>query len=292
MLVKILKGTGMVLGSLVLLLGIAYAVIARNITERVEKTYDFARESFPIPNDSLSIERGKHVALIKGCIECHGENLAGKVMIDEPPMGRLVATNLTRGKGGLPDDYAAEDWIRALRHGVGRNGRPLIFMPSHETTLLSQEDMAALIAYCRQLPPVDQAWAPIKLGPVVQVFSYLDKMPLLSVEKIDHHRALLTQADTSGGIAQGKYLAVSCSGCHQPDFKGGEGAAPGSPPVPNLTRSGHVGQWTQQQFIHTLRTGHTPEGRVLKNEDMPWKMTAQYQEKELVALYKYFRSLP
>lgn len=282
----------MVLGSLVLLLGIAYAVIARNITERVEKTYDFARESFPIPNDSLSMERGKHVALIKGCIECHGENLAGKVMIDEPAMGRLVATNLTRGKGGLPDDYAAEDWIRALRHGVGRNGRPLIFMPSHETTLLSQEDMAALIAYCRQRPPVDQQWAPIKLGPVVEVFSYLDKMPLLSVEKIDHHRALLSQADTSGGIAQGKYLAVSCSGCHQPTFKGGEGVAPGSPPVPDLTRSGHVGKWTPQQFIHTLRTGHTPEGRILKNEDMPWKMTAQYQEKELVALYKYFQSLP
>ncbi len=212
-------------------------------------------------------------------------------MNDDGAIGRLVAGNLTGGKGGLPAGYDVSDWLAALRHGVHQNGKPLLFMPSHETTLLSQQDMAALIAYCRQIPKVDNVVPANDLGPVAMIMSYLDKMPLLSVEKIDHTRPMIVRADSTEGAAQGKYLAVSCSGCHRENFKGGEPLAPGFPPVPDITRAGHVGKWTKAQFIATLTSGRTPEGHVLKNEDMPWKMTAQYTLGELYSLYAYRKSI-
>ena len=102
---------------------------------------------------------------------------------------------------------------------------------------------------------------------------------------------MVTSADTTESIAQGKYLAVSCTGCHQPNLTGGEPVAPGFPPAPNITSSGHPGKWTLDQFVHTLRTGKTPTGRQMNPEHMPWKMTAQYSDKELASLYKYVRSI-
>lgn len=288
---KIFKWTGIVLLSVLSLLGIGYAVATFSINSRIHKNYTFARENLEIPSDSATLARGKHLVAIKGCQDCHGADLSGKIIIDDGAIGRLPASNLTRGKGGLPDNYATTDWVTALRHGIGKTGRPLIFMPSHETTLLSAQDMAAIIAYCQTAPSVDHELPPIDLGPVAKVMGYLDKMPLLSVEKIDHTKAMVAEADTAEGAVQGKYLAISCSGCHRTNFKGGDPLAPGLPPVPDLTLTGNVGKWTKEQFITTLRTGKTPSGHQMNSDDMPWKMTAQYEDKELSSLYAFFKTI-
>ncbi|GAB3559796.1 c-type cytochrome [Spirosoma fluminis] len=288
---KIGKWLGLGLLTLIVLGSLAYGFVAYNISQRSQKTYSFARETLSISPDSTTLKKGEHLATIKGCIECHGANLAGKMMIDDPALGRLVASNLTKGKGGLPADYSTADWLIALRHGIDRSGRPLLFMPSHESTLLAEADLQALIAYCQQAPAVDHILPSNDLGPVVNIMAYLDKMPLLSVEKIDHTKPIVAHVDTTEGVAQGKYLAVSCTGCHQPSLKGGEPLVPGQPPVPDITRTGNVGRWTQAQFVNTLRTGKTPKGHQISNDDMPWKMTAQYSDKELASLYRYFRSI-
>ncbi|MCF0070068.1 c-type cytochrome [Dyadobacter sp. CY261] len=291
MIKKILKWTAIVLAGVALVAICTYTYMSVTMKTRMNKLYAFEKETIHIPMDSTSIERGKHLVAIKGCQDCHGSKLEGKVMNDDGAIGRLVAANLTNGKGGLPENYDVSDWVVALRHGVHQNGKPLIFMPSHETTLLSQQDLASLVAYCRQVPDIDNVLPENDLGPVAVVMSYLGKMPLLSVEKIDHNKPMVAVADSTEGPAQGKYLAVSCSGCHRENFKGGEPIAPGFPPVPDITSSGHVGNWTKEQFIATLTSGKTPEGRVLKNEDMPWKMTAQYTRAELSSLYQYLQSI-
>ena len=288
----LLKWTGIILGSLLSLLLVSYLLIANNIGNRTEKTYSFTAETLSVPTDQATINRGKHLAVIKGCTDCHGSNMAGKVMVDDVPLGRLAARNLTKGKGGLSAKYSAADWLVALRHGVDPNtGKPLLFMPSHETTQLAKSDMTALIAYCQQLAPVDIELPPVRRGPLLNVMSYLGKMPLFPVEMIDHTKRMVASADTTESIAQGKYLAVSCSGCHQPNLKGGDPIAPGFPPAPNITSSGDPGKWTLAQFVHTLRTGKTPEGHQMNSEHMPWKMTAQYTQTELASLYKYVRSI-
>lgn len=288
---KIFKWAACGILALVAVVTAGYFSIAYNIKRRTEKSYAFPVETLEIKSDSASLSRGRHLTIIKGCQDCHGADLAGKVMIDDPGLGQMVAPNLSKGKGGLAQDYSTADWVMALRHGVDRSGQALIFMPSHETTLLSARDMSAIIAYCQQIPPVDHELPAINLGPVANVMGYLGKMPLLSVEKINHVLPILAEADTTEGVEQGKYLAISCGGCHRSDFKGGDPIAPGMPSVPDITSSGNVGKWTQAQFIQTLRTGKTPAGHQLINEQMPWKMTAQYEQKELASLYQYFRTI-
>jgi mono/diheme cytochrome c family protein len=291
MIKKILKWAGISLLAIMCTAATGFLGIRYDIQRRATRQYVFEADQLTVPKDSAAIEKGRHLSIIRGCQDCHGDNLGGKLIIDNGPVGRLAASNLTRGQGGLPAEYSEKDWVMALRHGVDQSGQPLIFMPSHETTLLSEEDLASVIAYCMSVPAVDNTVPETNLGPMAYVMSYFDKMPLLSVEKIDHNKPMVLKADTSGGPEQGKYLAVSCSGCHRSDFKGGEPIAPGLPPVPDITKTGHVGRWTEEQFVRTLRTGHTPEGHQLKNDEMPWQMTARYDDKELVSLYRFFKSI-
>jgi hypothetical protein len=74
-------------------------------------------------------------------------------------------------------------------------------------------------------------------------------------------------------------------------MQGGDPVAPGFPPVANISSSGNPGKWTTEQFMSTLRTGVTPEGKHLKPEEMPWPMTKAYTDTELKALHLYLKSL-
>lgn len=121
-----------------------------------EQVMEVQVQSLEISSNSTAIAKGAHLAAIKGCAECHGDDGSGKVMLEDPAMGLIAASNLTRGKGGLPSSYNNTDWVRALKHGLRTNGTPLLVMPSQETTLLSAEDMSAIIAYYNSLPPVDK----------------------------------------------------------------------------------------------------------------------------------------
>jgi cytochrome c553 len=288
---RIFKWLGIVIGALVLIVIATYAFIHFNIERRIHKTYSFTPDIITIPTDSTSIAKGRHLVSIKGCTDCHGGNMAGTVMINDFSLGRLSARNLTRGAGGLAAGYSTADWMRALQHGIDKSGKPLLFMPAHETSQMTRDDLAAIIAYCNQMEPVKNELPGIKLGPVTRIMTFLDKMPLLSVEKIDHKRTLTATVDSNNALVYGSYLAVTCTGCHKADFRGGEPVAPGFPVVPNITAGGHVGQWSQDQFMHTLRTGERPGNKPLDNEYMPWKMTAKYSTKELVSIYTYLRSL-
>src|SRR5215217_4395308 len=111
---KILKWTGIALGTALLTLAAVYTFIAASMNSRINKSYSFQNEEIEIQSDSATLARGKHLVAIKGCQDCHGNDLGGKLMSDDGPVGRLVASNLTRGKGGLPSDYSRADWLTAL----------------------------------------------------------------------------------------------------------------------------------------------------------------------------------
>lgn len=208
---KIFKWLGIVVGAVLLISVFFYGVIYFNIERRMNKMYSFTPGTITVPMDSASIAAGRHLAGIKGCNDCHGSNLAGATMIDNFALGPLSSRNLTRGKGGLPPDYSVNDWMRALEHGIDKNGKPLLFMPSHETTQMTKSDLASVIAYCSQVAPVDNHLPDNRLGPVTRIMSFLGKMPLLSVEKIDHSKSLAEMVDTSNALAYGKYLSIPCA---------------------------------------------------------------------------------
>lgn len=288
---RFLKITGIVLASLIVLALLAYLFIYLDMHSRLNKQYAFHKDDIMIIKDSASVANGSHLVVIRGCVDCHGANFGGKIMNDDAMLGRIAAPNLTHGNGGLPAGYTNADWLLALRHGVNIQGKPLVFMPSHETTLFSKNDVNDIIAYIQQLPPVNNTLPENRIGPVIYVMSYLDKFPLLSVEKIDHSKAMERTKFVAGSIEQGKYLSITCKSCHRDNMKGGEPLAPGLLPVPDLTSTGAAGRITLQQFTKALRTGVKENGVQMSNDNMPWKMTSHYSDDEVQALYNYLKSL-
>jgi cytochrome c553 len=291
MIKKVLKITGITVFSLLFVILAAYSFIYFNVQARLNKHYHVQVQPIEITYDSAQLAYGERLTIVKGCRDCHGEDLGGKVFIDDKGLGLIIGKNLTKGKGGLPKNYATEDWVLALKHGIRKDGKTLLVMPSYEFTHLSEQDMAAIIAYAQSLPNVDRELPEHNLKPLTYILASLDKLPLVTAERIDHTAKLVKQVKAEVSADFGKYLATSCIGCHRADMKGGDPIAPGFPPVANISSSGNPGKWTEQQFIDVLRTGKTPEGKVLNPKDMPWTMTSSYTDTELKALYAYLKTI-
>src|SRR5262245_51931576 len=107
---------------------------------RLNKHYEVRPAPLAIATDAAALERGRHIAAIRGCTDCHGSGLGGTVFLDDPMIGRFAASNLTRGNGGVGASYGDVDWLRAIRHGVRKDGKPLMVMPSGEFFGLSDPD--------------------------------------------------------------------------------------------------------------------------------------------------------
>ncbi|HEX2078866.1 MAG TPA: cytochrome c [Longimicrobium sp.] len=275
---------------IVLLLAVVYGVSEA----RMRKTYDIAGMSLNITTDPAQIERGRHLATaVSKCADCHGEDLGGKVFIDAQPMGKLIASNLTRGKGGVAARYTDQQLEAAIRHGVGPGGRGLLFMPSQEFQYLSDEDVAAIIAYLRTVPAVDRELPASKVGPLGRALMVAGQLPLLPAEMIDHRAASRTAPPAGPTREYGQYLVRvgGCVGCHGENLGGLPGHGPGEPAATNLTPAGPIGSWTEADFVKAMRTGVRPDGSKI-SDFMPWKSVGMSTDDELRALWLYLRSVP
>jgi mono/diheme cytochrome c family protein len=93
-------------------------------------------------------------------------------------------------------------------------------------------------------------------------------------------------------VEYGVYLSRTCALCHGPNFNGQTVVLDGPPILtPNLTPGGELGFWSEEDFIVTLQTGVTPDGKQLRSE-MPWKYLGQMTDDELKAVWMYLQSLP
>ena len=117
---KILKITSVVLGIAIGFAAAFYAKAYYDTEARMNKVYEVAVQSITIPTDSAQLAYGALLTVAKGCRDCHGEDMGGKIFIDDAALGRVVAKNLTKGIGGLPADHAVSDWVLALKHGIRR----------------------------------------------------------------------------------------------------------------------------------------------------------------------------
>lgn len=290
---KFLKYAAWTLGGLFLFAALAIAALYILSNGRLRRTYTVAVAPVAIPDDPTSIERGHHIARTRGCVDCHGPDFGGAKVVDNTPIGRLHGSNITRGQGGLPAGFRDEDWIRAIRHGVAADGRPLFLMPSQEFAHFSDEDLGALIAYLKTIPAVDRARVPIALGPVGRALVVTGKFPI-AAEVIDHANLKPATVQPARSIEYGRYLAVGCVGCHGPNYSGGRiaGGPPDWPAAANLTThdKAAVAGWNEQDFFTALRTGHRPNGTEI-SPVMP-RAFGQMNDTELGALWLFLKSLP
>jgi cytochrome c553 len=287
-----MKWIGRVAAVLVLLVVVTAAAGYALSERRMQRIYHVDAPVPAVPQDAAAVARGDHLATIRGCKGCHGADMGGATFIDSPMVARLSGSNLTGGQGG--GRLADADLVRAIRHGVGPGGRPLLFMPAQEFSALSEADMGDLLAYLHHVPAVDRTPPTNRVGPIGRLLFLAGKVPLLPAEIVDHH-AVPARPVAGVSAAYGDYLASACKGCHGPGLSGGHipGTPPDWPDAANLTPDASgLAAWTEADLRTALRDGVARGGRRLKTDYMPVRETRHLTDEEIGALYAYFRSLP
>ena len=260
---------------------------------RLGETYEVRAAPISIPADAPAEARGWPLLIVGlACSECHGVGLGGDFVADDLLFGRIVAPNLTSGAGGIGATYTDADWVRALRHGVDRAGKPLFLMPSVEFTKFSDADLGILIAYLKSLPSVDNELPSTTIGPLGRVISLLEA-DLIPARVIDHEAPRPAAPVPAASVEYGRYLGFTCQICHGESLSGGAvfDSGPGEPLARNLTPGGPLQAWSEADFIGTLRTGVGPGG-ALDDEFMPWSTLGQMSDEELKAIWAWLQSLP
>jgi cytochrome c553 len=244
-----------------------------------------------VPSDAPAIERGRHLSVaVAACTLCHGDNLGGRLVFDHWLLGKGYTPNLTPGRGGIGASYRVPDWVRALRDGVSRDGRGLLFMPVDHYRLLSDADLGALIAYLKRLPPVDNTRTALELSPVARLMIDLGLSgDVVRAATIDH--AVPPPAPPRDA---GAYLVQigGCTFCHGAALTGGRGLEPGAPRGPDLTPSGRLARDGYGAFTAALRAGTTADGRPIDPRFMPWQAYRHMTDAELQAIWTYLQGLP
>ena len=290
---KILKWIGIVIGVIAGLVILFAATMFFVGSSRLSKTYSIPMDNIAIPTDGASIDRGKHLVETL-CIHCHTTNLSGKTWFSFPPAGKVDSANLTSGVGGIGREFTTtEDYVRAIRHGVDPQGKP-IFMPSVAAFQnMSDGDLGAVIAYLKTVPAVDHETKGQQFTPLAKILVGVGviKLPVETVSQAQH----VTAPPVGITNEYGKYLVTigGCNDCHGPDLAGGPYPQPGvSMMVPNITPAGEPGSWTEAQFLAAMRAGIKPDGHPLDAELMPWAQIGKSTDDELKAIWLYLKSVP
>ena len=215
---------------------------------------------------------------------------------DNKMPGPVFATNLTpdpeTGLGNVPDDAIA----RAIREGVGHDGRALFMMPSRSFRSFSDEEVASVIAYLRSIPAVRKPRGTTNIAAPVRWFLKAEPEPLA---------APVPDADESTPVARGRRLAElgQCALCHTPvdarhqplagmAFAGGQqfvidGVTYRSP---NITPDASgIAHYDEALFVRTMRTGNVGARRLAPV--MPWWEIRKLTDDDLKALWAYLKTV-
>ena len=244
--------------------------------------------------------RGRHlVTAVAQCPFCHGTDLGGREIADDPLLGRIDSANLTPGRGGIVGRYSRADWVRAMRHGIRPDGSSLVLMPAIGLSQATDEDLFAIIDYLSDVPPIDRTPRTTRFGWMTRLIVALgaaDDIFAAEESRVSHRLngppgVSVRAAPTA---EYGAYLVAlgNCRVCHKADLRGGLHplALPEEPPPPPLVGEGAMEGWSEMDFARAMREGTTPDGRALDRDYMPWPGFAALTDLETRALWRYLRT--
>jgi mono/diheme cytochrome c family protein len=284
---KVLKWIGIILGILVVLLIVAVVGLSIAGNAKIRQTREVQAEVINIPTDEAALARGEHLVHV-ACESCHGADLSGQALIDDPAIATLYAANIT----GLGQTHSDGEIVLAIRHGIDTDGRQLMIMPSESFIYFSEEDLGAIIGYLKTIPRVGEETPPLQPGPVGRILMGAGLFDsAFSASYIDHSLPFPTMPEVGANVAYGQYVSQFCQPCHGANLTGDQPSDPESPPAPNITATGGVGAWTEEQFIQFFHTGVNPFGEEADADFMPWESFGKFEDDELRGLYMYLSSL-
>jgi mono/diheme cytochrome c family protein len=256
------------------------------------------------------IPRGKYVFAATGGCGCHTEkdkpvNSGGRKY--DGPFGTVYSTNITPDRQTGIGDWTDEQIIAAIRLGRRPNGERLI--PVHPYPVfngMAEEDLRALVAYLRTLPPVSRANQPKKIS-----------VPLFESVFLPAWLTAFAPRETPpptapvSGLARGEYLVKAvghCGECHTPRgvthatdntrFLGGTSKGPEGDPVPNISPDKDTGlTWSEEEIAEYLGSGNKPDGDVAGGlmDEVIQGTTGGYKDltkEDRLAIARYLKSIP
>ena len=290
---KWIKRSAIALGGIVALAAVAVVGGTTMADRKMNRQLAVPVQPVAFRSDDQSVTRGSYLFASRGCADCHGANAAGKVFVDDPNGLFVRGPNITSGAGGVVAAYKPEDWVRTIRHGVGLSGKPLLIMPSEDYNRFTDDDLASLVAYLRQVPPVTGEPAAVRLPAIVKVM-YAVGVVQDAYEKIDHSLPPAKPVAEGVNTTHGAYVANMCQGCHGVRLSGGKipGGPPDWPAAANLTPgegSAMPRYASAEQFRQMLRSGKRPDGVAIKV--MPFNSLKEINDTDADALYLYLKGL-
>ncbi len=257
---------------------------------------------------AATLGRGKYlVESVAICFECHSERDSskpgwpipkgrvgsGRILWGEGTPEQVVAPNISPDNATGIGNWTDEEIIRAIREGVGRDGRLLNpEMPYRYFRDLTSVELRSIVMYLRSIPPVSHGL------PKMAKYVPGDHTPTIPMDSIR-----LTKS--SNIVKRGEYLVRlgGCETCHTPsneegfvrglEFAGGTvfrhdnqvDASSNLTPDPS-----GIGSYDEQKFIEVIRTGRVASRAI--DSAMPWYFYRTLTEADLKAVFAYLKALP
>lgn len=262
---------------------------------------------------STTISRGAYLAQAGDCIACHVANTRGQPFAGGLPMhspfGTIYTSNITPDPQTGIGRYTLEDFSRALRNGVRRDGQRLYpAMPFASYAAATDDDIAALYQYfMKEVAPVK--WVPPQTA---LAFPFNQRWALYFWDAaFVQHTVFKPHDDRSVEWNRGAYLVRTfghCGACHTPrGIAYQERGYDESSPLfltgavvdhwysvnLNGDRAGGLGRRTEADIVQFLRKGHGAGDAAFGSMKGVVQDSTQYlSDTDVVAIARYLKSLP
>lgn len=305
---RLIKIIGIIMISIILL-----AIIAVVYVNKTFPNVDPAPE-LTVNSTPELIARGEYLANhVAVCMDCHSTRDWSK--FSAPPVAgtlgmggdvfdqRMGIPGVFHAKNITPfgiNRYTDGELFRVITTGVTKEGDALFpIMPYPYYGQMADEDIYAIIAYLRSLPPIESEIPDSKPD---FPFSVILKTIPKNANPID-------KPDKTELVSYGKYMTTfsGCAECHTPIeagqivpemvFSGGrEFPLPGGIlRTPNITpHATGLGNWTEEMFITRFKAYQDYEQHVAPtdfNTIMPWTMYAGIDSTDLKAIFAYLKTV-
>ena len=263
---------------------------------------------------AAGISHGEYVARLGNCVACHsipeGEPLAGGLKMAVPMLGNLYTTNITPDPETGIGDYSFEEFDRAMRFGVKKDGQRMYpAMPYPSYAKMSEQDMRALYDFfMTEIEPVNQPNQPAEIpGWKDNARLAMGIWNLLTMDDEPY----VADSNQSDEWNRGAYLVQGlghCGACHTPrgllqQEKGldeADSSYLAGAPLDHWSASSlngdinsGLGRWTEEEVAEFLGTGHNRFGTAFGTMvEVVNNSTQHMSDVDLNAMAVYLKSLP
>ena len=263
------------------------------------------------PGTDLDIESAKALVAAGDCVACHtgpgGKPFAGGLKMTTP-IGAIYTTNITPDKETGIGSYSYDEFAKALREGVAKDGHYLYpAMPYTSFAKVNDADMHLLYDYfMTQVAPVKQAnrdsdipW-PLSIRWPLAVWN----MMFQDSDRYTPDPARSDEWNRGAYLVQG---LAHCGTCHTPRgiafqekasserdsafLTGGTLEGWHAPDLTSNVKSG-IGRWSVEEIEQFLKTGQTAHSAAFGSmTDVIENSTQHLGDADLKAIAVYLRSL-